>query len=439
MKLNNETPDTERANNSANLFVYRYTKHTDSSRELDPYASSPTMFWRSPYVGDRETSASGTMRLYMNPIVSVTSAKQKQLMSVDDTSKLTKKSILKHRKATEDENEVDDLNTNLNQNDSMNTTKPNFITTGTGKGRPHGTSPRSKSGGKRVQFNGVTHQAVIPSENTVRGRFVGRRLYLDRSTSTRILGTTSRQLGVSRRRIDSSSAEVSVGGTEANIKTQINEFIRKLRLAESEKRSGSRSEVHSGYTDRESQRRTAAKLRKTKSFTETSVRPDWSEYDLDKISCSAKPRSDLEEDQNIEAKSVPSLVYDAKSRSVSLESMSIESFSSVNYDNTTVEQTSGGANVFRPKSNVSLRPKSNVPLNTSYRHITKNNMYKYGYEIYSQEKEQITKRENGTLNYCNKSKTNRIISWLEEVTKAQRTESAVNQEDTTDNLNSNET
>ncbi|XP_060568109.1 uncharacterized protein LOC132726769 [Ruditapes philippinarum] len=411
LKVTQVKRETISPSNQENLFVHRFHSNTDMALPNNARMSASNIFWKSPYTGD---GLSGTSKsVCMKPVLSITSPKEKMTTSVDDTSRLTVKSILKHKKKFD--NNFDNIKS---ENKADHEPQPNLITTGTGKGKPHGSPVRAKTCRKRVQFNEISNQN---SAELKRGSLnlysptahaPGRRLFLDRQTSTRILGTPNR-LG-NRWSVNSQNNRndvASLNNGEAHIKYQINAFIRKLRLAENEKHTKMESETKSNVLDQNAQNKTAAKLRKSRSFSGTTSRPDWTEYDMDKINLSANQSNDEADSCHInEAETVPSVVYDAKSRSFSSGSVSIESFSSDNEDQI-VERTPGGAKVFRPKPNASLY--------TKYRHITTNeHVNKYGCTP-RPKSENDTKRKE-PVNFCDKRKTSQILCWLEEVRFAQK-------------------
>ncbi|XP_045191068.2 uncharacterized protein LOC123547890 [Mercenaria mercenaria] len=407
--------ETGSPNNRENLFVHRFYGNSNMALPTDIKMSTSATFWKSPYAGDG--GLSGASRgICMKPVISVMSPKNRPKTSVDDTSKLTVKSILKHRANTEIN--LDNIYTKPEFHSQPSPEpQPNLITTGTGKGRPHGSSVRAKPAGKRVQFNGIVNQNSLDMKrtsfnmNSPIAQLPGRRLFLDRQTSTRILGLPNRsgnRWQIHNQNNNTTVATLSNG--EANIKYQINAFIRKLKLAESEKHSKAETETKTNVSDQNPQRQTAAKLRKSRSFSGTTSRPDWNEYDLDKIDLNVNRSNDGDSCHINEAETVPSIVYNAKSRSMSSGSISIESFSSVNEDQI-VERTPGGAKVFRPRPNASLY--------TKYRHITANdNVNKYGCRPNSG----IDCRGKPSVNFCDSRKTSQILGWLEEVRCAQSTQ-----------------
>ena len=392
--------------------MHRFHSNGDMALPTDVRMSASNIFWKSPYTGDGLSGANKSV--CMKPVISIMTPKDKMKTSVDDTSRLTVKSILKHKKKSE--NNFDTMKTE-NKPLPEQEPQPNFITTGTGKGRPHGSPVRSKTCRKRVQFNEISNQNNAEMKHgslnlySPRTHVPGRRLFLDRQTSTRILGTPNRsgnRWSVSNQNHRNDIATLNSG--EANIKYQINAFIRKLRLAENEKHAKVEAETKSDVLDQTSQKKTAAKLRKSRSFSGTTQRPDWTEYDMDKINLSANQSNDeIESCHMNEIERVPSVVYDAKSRSFSSGSVSIESFSSVNEDQI-VERTPGGAKVFRPKPNASLY--------TKYRHITTNeHVNKYG--CTPRPKTDMDTKPKDPVNFCDKRKTSQILCWLEEVRFAQ--------------------
>lgn len=408
LKYYHKEKEAESSNNQENLFVHRLHGNTDLSQADDMRLSMSTTFWRSPYSGNSGMS-NATRGVCIKPVISVTSPRQKQTTSINDTSKLTTKSILKHR--TSSEYNIDSSKNELKSETSPEQLQPNLITTGTGKGRPHGSPVRQKRAGKRVQFHGITRQNNIDTSQkftfpSTSAYFTGRRLFLDRSTSARILGapkTSSPRCQVNKY---SNNSNATLNGGEANIKSQINAFIRKLRLTENEKNV---TNEENKTTIPESQRKTAATLRKSRSFSGTSGQPDWAEFDIERVHLNTAVSSDIDSTQNLK-ETDPYIVYDAKSRSVSSGSISIESFSSASDDDRVVERTPGGAKIFRPRPNASLY--------TKYKHITTNeNVNKYGPRPYSS-----VESDRKSVNFCDSRKTSQILGWLEEVRCAQSTQ-----------------
>lgn len=383
--------------------VYSKTTHKYSTDPSNIPVTSST-FWKSPYTGEGQISAVLRTKPLMRPASNVSTTAQEGGLSCTDLSpRLTVKSILKHR-------QDDDMEEHSLRDEFKTRPKPeqmpNLITTGTGKGRPHGSPVRSKTAGavKRVQFSNkgqlLSYDRAILNGLSP-GPYQGRRLFLDRATSTRILGDPHRSIVRNQNQNKTNNLQITLNGAETNIKSQIQSFIRKLRIAENDRVSMIGSEVLT-HQEPNAQQKTAVKLRKSHSYSGHTLIPDWAEFDLDKIT----PKPEINDEQSVVQKTANdnSLcnVYDSKSR-VSSDSVSLESFSTVHEDSV-FERSPGGAKIFRPKPNASLY--------TKYRHITTNDVNKYGID-YNET------RNNNSKNFCDKRKTKQILGWLDGVRNAQ--------------------
>lgn len=366
-----------------------------------------TTYWRSPYYGDVTRSAG--RRLYLPPATCLTSYTSSQRPQTVNGQILPVKSILKRTSSCNSET----INGESVGKGGKCVDSPNFITTGTGKGTAHGISLKPKTTGKRVKFNRLPSQAVFglnalhsPDDNMNSAKttgFKGRRLFLDRGTSARILGTSSRNMtsfqDESGKR---STMSVSLCGGESNIKAQVSDFIRKLRLAESTKRSDSRmSDVASDAQ----QRRTADKLRKSRTFTSLPGRPDWTDFDIDR-----EEHKESQENVQQTKESTPDMFTDSQSIAET-DSISIDSFTS------DAEENNGGKSGTNSKR---MCPKPSASLRTQYRHITTNYMNRYASKmsIVPNVSSRSLSKGSKSGNFCDSTKTDQIIGWLAEVNNA---------------------
>ena len=393
--------------NMENLFVHR-VEGLDNPPEMR--SRTPNTFWRSPYNGDTGSSTTGRA-MCLRPMLTISGPLTKAGDRSD--SGLQVKSILKHTTADESDGDLPKTEVKLPRPSSEVAT-PRFITTGTGQGRPHGTQPRAKTAGKRVQFTAETMQGnrtdltrspmnlqnlnstkVIP--------FKGRRLYLDKTTSTRILGSSAKSSSTSKwhSRRDSSG---SLGSGEANIKSQINAFIRKLKLAECERAAKLYNSSNNSITiiDETTQRKSADKIRRLRTCPAVPSGADWGEHDIDRLPETKQSVSSLA-DSNTKTLTENNENGDSVSESVSIESFENSKKEKV------VEETPGGARIFRPRPNASLY--------TKYRHITTNEFNKYGtISTATKTKPRLPSvSAKGARNYCDTRKTDQILGWLQEV------------------------
>ncbi|KAL4232154.1 hypothetical protein ACF0H5_009729 [Mactra antiquata] len=385
-------------------YGYVTTKsHNRADSHRVPMTSS--MFWKSPYTGESNISSVLRTRPIIKPTLNISTQNNDSVNTYTDTSpRLTVKSILKHSRGNES------VETTPREEFTTRTKpdcQPNLITTGTGKGKPHGSPVRAKTAStiKRVQFSNKGQ--TVSNDRTLLSvlspnPYKGRRLYLDRQTSSRILGDTSKIGARIQNKSSARNLNITLNSDEASIKAQIQSFIKNLRVAENDKVTMIETETGK-ETNAQQKTATKLRLRKSQSFSGTTMLQDWSEYDLEKL----KTKSENEENQSIAQKSANensvSNAFETKSRSDS-DSFSIESFSSINEDSV-FERSPGGAKIFRPKPNASLY--------TKYRHITTNDVNKYGID-YNESRDNKQNK-----NFCDKRKTNQILGWLDGVRNAQ--------------------
>ncbi|XP_052773268.1 uncharacterized protein LOC128212063 [Mya arenaria] len=399
--------------NMENLFVHRVD---DGEFPAELRSRTPNTFWRSPYTGD--TGSQVNKSVCLKPMLTITTPLKRP--KIDNGGHV--KSILKNKPGDESfEDNTKDESKPVRPLSEPQT--PKLITTGTGQVMPHGAGPvRSKTAGKRVQFSSVTVKETkrditsspVSTNNLHTSTiipFKGRRLFLDKNISTRILGTPARTATKWQKRGESVTG-FSLSGGEANIKSQINAFIRKLKLAECERAAKSFDDSSRTIVieDETSQRKTADKLRRLRSCPEVPMRPDWSEYDIDrtptvKTKLTSSEVSDKKSRNNVD---------DDQSDSLS-ESVSIESFESPKEDKV-VEKTPSGAKIFRPKPMASLY--------TKYRHITTNELNKYGNSSAGKSRNyyRLSSLGRNSTNFCDTRKTDQILGWLEEVRTANTAE-----------------
>lgn len=320
------------------------------------------------------------------------------------------KGILKNRNKRETDSEIQ------SDDDSRRflSGSPNLITTGTGKGEPYGATQRPKTTGKRVQFNRLPKPCPSSSctvdtlsSELKQGPCKGRRLYLDRSVSARILGSSSRAVTAYNNRLSNDGAvtvPLSVG--DANIRSQISQFIRKLRLAEREKLTRSQTPIEKQLPD-VSHRNIAQKLQKSRVYRSLPYRPDWQEYDLD-LEQSQEPVLE----QTVKVAS-PDMFSDTKSLAES-ESVSIGSFASGSgrQPERTESQSKARGKLFHRTPNASLH--------TKYRHITTNHVNRYAKRVSVVQRypRKGPNKANNSMNFCDSKKTDQILGWLEEVRSA---------------------
>ncbi|KAH3788105.1 hypothetical protein DPMN_166236 [Dreissena polymorpha] len=431
------------SSNAENLFIHRLSDKDSSPFMSQMRSRTPNTFWRSPYVGDN--GSAGARALLLRPMMSITTPLHRQKLENGPVRSILKTNTRNESTELEDTSQeaVSKQQRPLSEPSHYHEA-PNLITTGTGKGVPHGSSPRAKTAGKRVKFSSMPSKSnqIDISQNPVSVGystgtkvipFKGRRLFLDKNVSTRILGYPTRTVTKWQSK-NEALPSVSLNGTESNIKSQINAFIRKLKLAECER--SSKLETSSGQiieiADETSQRKTADKLRRLRSCPAVPMHPDWSEFDMDKVSQSASKhgQSEPHNQTHINGSSTPHAISDnQESGSVTLsESVSIESFESLNNEDKIVERTQTGAKIVRSKPNVCLL--------TKYRHITTNNLNKYGDRglpdrVISDQLRYAGKGHN-SVNFCDVRKTSQILGWLEEVNAAHQITAT---EDTVDQAN----
>lgn len=386
--------------NVENLFVHRLDVNGSA---IKMGMKTPNTFWKSPYRGK---SASESRRGFsIRPVINVTSPICDSKPLSAETYTVPVKSILKNR--SEEESDTDKVKVS----ETRRPLSPQFITTGTGKGIPYGVNSctRPKTTGKRVQFNKLPapyqspYSAPLqPPTNRSYVPFKGRRLYLDKSTSARILGSYPRGTTPWQNGVNKSVDTAELG--DANIKTQISAFIRKLRLAENEKVLQTQSQD----VNQTLQQRTADKLRKSRAFTAVSRRTDWKEFDID-VSENVQKSDEIHDNKDVNTE----VTLESKSILES-ESISIDSFSSYSEKKVVPKKTSHSA------GNGLLRTAPKASLHTKYRHITSNYMNRYANKmsvIPSNQRNKITKGCN-PVNFCDSGKTDQILGWLEEVQSA---------------------
>ena len=394
----------------------RYLDMTGSA--LKP--RQPHTFWKSPY---REKSANNgvnsrtlnSQSLSIRPLFGIT-----QDYDSDHAHKTNQqhpvKSILKN-KSTVDRDTYDEY-----------IRRPNLITTGTGRGFPHGATQRPKTTGKRVQFNRVPNQTQAPNSSmeslTYQYKLTpckGRRLYLDNSVSARILGSSYRAQTAFPSRPGATSINGSSNGGDLNMRSEISDFIRKLRLAETEKGTRNNSLCDKHPLEHEitlpdvRQQKTAAKLRLSRIHRSRPHRPDWREYDLDRVAENDQGHEaeGFTADQQLSDHEDSDMFPGTKSVAES-DSISIDSFDSLDEKPAETSEVQG---VSRGKFHTT----PNASLYTKYRHITSNVMHKYDDKVSVipvKKKRNLKSKGDNLTNFCDSGKTHQILGWLEEVNSA---------------------
>lgn len=420
--IRGEEKDMGLSNNSESFFANRINGNDGRISSVSMQSTTPSTFWKSPYAGgdNMYSSAPGTRTLFEKPVISVTASKFEHKPPSNEFSKRFK-SILKT--ADKSNSFSGEETAKYDSKNCFPNPKPDLITTGTEKAKPHGSPVRAKTASlKRVTFNGSTHNNIRfdPARDVVRVTMSalpywnkGRRLFLDRNTSTRILGNPNRSF-IPRNELNTLDCSGDV-----TIKTQVRNFITGLRLAERKRLEPDETKVAHDTNENIEQEKVAKKLHKHKKHSDILCEPDWREYDIDRIDV-ANYTNEFETSRNAKSKEVvPYYVYGQKSRTVS-DNSSDRSWRNSIAEQVSHEQPQGATKIFRPRPNASFY--------TKYRHITTNDMNKYGRDTTPRPVEplriatrSVAKGKKQT-NFCDLHKTNQILGWLEKVQSANSTQ-----------------